>query len=467
MNKFLHIVRVGTHEDSFSEKEITPDDRQKHKEHIEPWLSALCQAEHLNLLVGSGLTTAIGELAGVESQSIMAVADLGDIEYAKEVNHAASQNAKSAERGQPNLEDQLRVIGQLIDGLSVIGDDKKEAWEAKQEELLDSLLQDVLSTERGIDLALTNKNCPEKANRIRRCLSGFLLPFISRSAPRERLHVFTTNYDRLIEYGCDLLGVRIMDRFVGSLTPVFRSTRLGIDMHYNPPGIHGEPRYLEGVIKFTKLHGSLDWRATEGPTGYPEVQRRGLPFGASGEHSVANELSNGQLIVYPNAAKDIETLEYPYAELFRDFAAAVCQHNSVLFTYGYGFGDDHVNRVLIDMLSIPSTHLAIISYNDAGGRLCSFLDKVPRESQVTLLVGPHFGDLPTLVDHYLPKAAIDKTTWRMVDLLKRRGIEKHSENEKDLSKKVAKKKAGKKNIEKRAEKGKEPSASSISRGSSG
>ena len=428
MNKSLHIVRAGTHQPLFSEEEIRPGD---HKKHIEPWLSALCQAEHLNLLVGSGLTTAIGELAGVASPS-MAVADLGDIEYAKEVNHATSQNAKSAERGdQPNLEDQLRVIGQLIEGLSVIGDDRQETWEAKREELLKSLLQDVLSTEHDIDLALTNKNCPEKANPIRRCLGGFLLPFVSRSAPRERLHVFTTNYDRLIEYGCDLLGVRIMDRFVGSLAPVFRSTRLGIDMHYNPPGIHREPRYLEGVIKFTKLHGSLDWRATKGPAGYPEVQRRGLPFGASEDHSATNELSNDQLIVYPNAAKDIETLEYPYAELFRDFAAAACQPNSVLFTYGYGFGDDHVNRVLIDMLSIPSTHLAIISYDDAGGRLCSFLDKASREDQITLLVGPHFGDLSTLVDYYLPKAAIDKTTWRMVDLLNRRSPEKHAKKEED------------------------------------
>ena len=426
MNKPLHWVRAGHYKHSFSEKELSPDD---HKEHIEPWLSALCQVEHLNLLVGSGLTLAIGKLAGVESQSIMAVTDFVDIEYAKEVNHEVRQSAKRAGRGdQPNLEDQLRVIGQLIDGLSVIGDDKKEAWETKREELLKSLLRNVLSTESKIDAVFTDEDCPEKADSIRKYLSGFLLPFVSRSAPRERLHVFTTNYDRLIEYGCDLLGVRIMDRFVGSLAPVFRSTRLGIDMHYNPPGIHGEPRYLEGVIKFTKLHGSLDWRATKGPAGYPEVQRRGLPFGASGDHLVANELSNGQLIVYPNAAKDIETLEYPYADLFRDFAAAICQPNSVLFTYGYGFGDDHVNRILIDMLSIPSTHLAIISYNDAGGRLCSFLDKAPRESQITLLVGHHFGDLPTLVDHYLPKAAIDKTTWRMVDLLKRQGKDPNASN---------------------------------------
>lgn len=130
------------------------------------------------------------------------------------------------------------------------------------------------------------------------------------------------------------------------------------------------------------------------------------------------------MLIYPNPAKDIETLEYPYAELFRDFAAAACQPNSVVVTYGYGFGDDHMNRILRDMLSIPSTHLVIISYDDAGGRLQGFCSRVGHEAQTTLLIGPHFGDLTTLVEHYLPKPAIDRTTWRMVDLLKRRVIPK-------------------------------------------
>ena len=105
---------------------------------------------------------------------------------------------------------------------------------------------------------------------------------------------------------------------------------------------------------------------------------------------------------------------------FADFAAAACRPNSVVVTYGYGFGDDHVNRVLRDMLSIPSTHLVVISFDDAKGRLPVFCENVGREAQITLLFGSHFGDLGTLVEHYLPKPAIDRTTWRMVELLGRR-----------------------------------------------
>jgi len=72
------------------------------------------------------------------------------------------------------------------------------------------------------------------------------------------------------------------------------------------------------------------------------------------------------------------------------------------------------------MLTIPSTHLAVIAFSDPDGRIEAFCDSVARPDQITLLLGNHFGDLQILVDHYLPKAAIDRVTWRMVELLGRR-----------------------------------------------
>ena len=425
-----HVVRAGTHCQCPTDE---PDPRE-HREHVEPWLSALFQAEHLNLLVGSGLTTAISKAAKAP------VVDMSPArfhcDYADAVENAAAVSAERLGRKEPNIEDQIRAVCELIGGLRVLagvaasnGDDSKlpgiaknllSKWEPALDKAIQSFLTKVLTTERDIRVALSNTQCQDCADRVRRLMGGFLLPFASRAATRERLHIFTTNYDRLIEYGCDLLGLRLVDRFVGNLAPVFHSSRLGVDLHYNPPGIRGEPRYLEGVVRLTKLHGSVDWRWSDGPSGGPEVQRCALPFGASDNHPEVSDRSGERLLVYPNPAKDVETLEYPYAELFRDFAAAACQPNAVVVTYGYGFGDDHVNRVLRDMLSIPSTHLVIISYDGTAGRLRAFYNHAAREAQITLLVGSHFGDLATLVDHYLPKPAIDRTTWRMVDLLKRR-----------------------------------------------
>ena len=82
--------------------------------------------------------------------------------------------------------------------------------------------------------------------------------------------------------------------------------------------------------------------------------------------------------------------------------------------------------------TIPSTHLVIISYDDPMGRIMRTYEKVYRPAQMTLLIGHHLGELKTLVDHYLPKPAIDRTTFRMAELLKARfGIEQAEKNDKD------------------------------------
>lgn len=424
-SRWTHRVRTG----SFETREVPSAEAvAQHRASIEPWLAALLQSEHLSLLVGSGLTTATAYLTKTD-QICMAADALGcprdDLILA-----AATRSAEAMGRGQANIEDLIRSARSVIDGLSVLGEDAQDDEFLKQAlalragvatalgKRLKSFLASVLATEGGIRDGLLAETLEGRAAR--RLLGSFLLTFASRTATRERLHVFTTNYDRLIEFGSDLVGLRIIDRFVGEMEPVFRTSRLGIDMHYNPPGIRGEPRYLEGVIRLTKLHGSIDWHHDRALGDGARIIRAALPFGARAEHPGAPTNPLDALMIYPNPAKDVETLAYPYAELFRDFSAATCQPNSVLVTYGYGFGDDHINRTIRDMLTIPSSHLAILSYDDAGGRIPRFCADVGRDDQITLLIGNHFGNLETLVEHYLPKPAIDRTTWRMVDLLNRR-----------------------------------------------
>jgi len=191
-------------------------------------------------------------------------------------------------------------------------------------------------------------------------------------------------------------------------------------MHYNPPGIRGEPRYLEGVARYTKLHGSVDWVQTG-----RDIRRIGLPLGADEVAPYLNVpgfqgVTENKLMIYPNAAKDQETANYPYVELFRDLASAVCRPNSTLVTYGYSFGDEHINRVIRDMLTIPSTHLVVISRDDSLGRIMKNYDDIGRSSQISLMIGPALADLSILTESFLPKASIDKTTSRMSELLKQR-----------------------------------------------
>jgi len=417
-----HIYRCGPIENyDLSDEDI--DNTDKFRKHIEPWLTAVFQSEHLSLLLGSGFTSGVASAAGGNAANMTKCEWTSELDLKEKVNEYAEQIAKACRRGAANIEDQLRAAMQLEAGLTVIGDERAALWKTEINKQLKSFMDSILDSERSILCSDTNKK--QNADDL---LVSFLLSFASRTTTRERPNLFTTNYDRLIEYGCDLAGLHVIDRFVGALSPVFRASRLNIDIHYNPPGIRGEPRYLEGVIRVCKVHGSIDWRWEN-----QELRRYGLPFGVPLNHPDIPKEPAGSVMIYPNPAKDVETLDYPYAELFRDFASAVCRPNSSLVVYGYGFGDDHVNRVIKDMLTIPSTHLVIIAWdqtdldnenapaNASRQRIVNFCQETGKRAQISLLLGSHFGDLETLVQNYLPKPAIDQITIRKTKLEEQRG----------------------------------------------
>lgn len=421
--KDKHILKIRENREP---QEISEENFKEEalRSEIEPWLTALFQSEHLSLLTGAGLSSAVHHIA--TSNTGAGMSKMVFSEFGKEIKLKSDESAKIAGRGEANIEDQIRVVNELIRGLEIY-------TSVNQNKELDGLIQKRETIVKELAVGIINftkeiLNCEKNIVKTKEfkpaeTLMSFLMSFASRSATRERLNIFTTNYDRVIEFGSELAGIHLLDRFEGTIFPIFRSSRLKLDMHYNPPGIRGEPRYLEGVAYITKLHGSIDWTYKDG-----YVRRIALPYGASDISMYSDE--GAPIMIYPNSSKDRETAEYPYLELFRDLAAAICRPNSTLVVYGYSFGDEHINRVIADMLSIPSTHLVIISYDDNSGRLNGFYNKVMRPAQITLLIGKRFGDLETLVKFYLPKSAIDRTTIRMVELLKARGIDiKNQKNE--------------------------------------
>lgn len=388
-------------------------DKPIYRSRIEPWLTSLFQSEHLSLLCGSGITNAISFLAGATGGTTMGTTTFTT--YKDEIKEAAEASAKVSGRGTGNIEDQIRTANDLLRGLKILKKHEATKLEKELNSIVSEFAKSILKSENGI--ATADEDNRENAYSV---LVNFLLSFASRTGNRERLNIFTTNYDRLIEVGAELAGIHLMDRFVGTMMPIFRSSRLNLDIHYNPPGIRGEPRYLEGVARLTKLHGSVDWVQND-----VEIRRIGLPFGADkiDPYLRAPGLYGAdalKLMIYPNSAKDRETAEYPYVELFRDFAASICRPNSTLVTYGYGFGDEHINRVIHDMLTIPSTHLVIISFDDPIGRILQFYYDSARYAQMSVLIGKNLGDITNLANDYLPKSAIDRTTIRMAELLQHR-----------------------------------------------
>lgn len=261
-------LRAGQETSWVSNEAFTQKDLRSR---IEPWLTSLFQSEHLSLLAGSGLTHAVHYLAAERGATSMGALPLG-VSYKGIINHASKISSGKANRKKGNLEDQLRVANELLRGLQILQKTgEASALQAELDAGMASFAHSILKSEEGIAAA-----GEAKREQALNTLVTFLMSFASRTGVRDRLNIFTTNYDRLIEAGAELAGLHLLDRFLGNLMPIFRSSRLDLDMHYNPPGIRGEPRYLEGVARFTKLHGSVDWVQTG-----KDIRRIGLPFGAA------------------------------------------------------------------------------------------------------------------------------------------------------------------------------------------
>lgn len=384
---------------------------------IEPWLTAIFQSEHFSLLVGAGLPIGLTYLADVTAQGMDRIEfDL----YKDKIKDWADKSALDLDRGKANIEDDFRSAIELLQGLRILADENAEMLETEINKKLEIFIRNIIRTEKEF-------NDSAKFQEALNVLKSFLISFSSRTATRERTNIFTTNYDRYLELALDSAGILTIDRFVGKIKPVFRNTKLELDYHYNPPGIRGEPRYVEGVIKYTKLHGSIDWKFDVN-----SITKLPIEFGVDENTNQIPKSPKDFSVIYPNSSKGMDTAYFPYSELFRDFSSSVCRPNSVVVTYGYGFGDTHINRVIEDMLTLPSTHLVIISFDNASGRIQKLYEKM-NPAQVTLIVGNHIGSLQNLVENYLPKAAIDRIQERLVKTLEKRGISAHSnkENEKN------------------------------------
>ena len=174
------------------------------RKEIEPWLTSLFQSEHLSLLAGTGLTTAIhyrvtGKSPDGFSNRTYAVFD-------KQIQAEAKRSAKETGRGEPNPEDQLRSALRLAEGLNILVDgadsDSLKSLKAELATLntdidaaIRSLIEGILGLECGV---ISQSEQREDALLI---LVSFLMSFASRTGTRDRLHVFTTNYDRLSNLG--------------------------------------------------------------------------------------------------------------------------------------------------------------------------------------------------------------------------------------------------------------------------
>ena len=201
------------------------------------------------------------------------------------------------------------------------------------------------------------------------------IPFLAKLAARDtnlgRTHLFTLNYDTLFEQAMEELGIQYFDGFSGKTNARFDPAVYGLDIYYPGDVAEGRVRRFDKFLQFYKLHGSIHWQVDE--SGIIRARHRDLGFAEQyrpadaakkAENLVSPEFQSiSSFGILPTSQKFTQTLDMPYAHLFRLFHARLNQPQTFFLVLGYGFGDDHVTRIIETALMNPSLVMLVVEPN--------------------------------------------------------------------------------------------------------
>ncbi|MDE0261616.1 MAG: SIR2 family protein [Bryobacterales bacterium] len=383
---------------------------------LEAHLAAVVRLEHVGVLLGAGASVG-GELGG------MTVASLWD--------HFTSKFPQSATW----LRNENFVSSEAVVNVEALTDKLEIArleWERvnRSQDLLNlkSARADVLrSVVRAAVLqprwwkspSAVDLNCVELASH-----RGLLQKLTSARQPGQPSPwVFSTNYDLAVEWAAETVGLKVANGFDGLHRRVFSPHNF--DLGYRNMLARGEARFGTYSIYLAKLHGSLTWQTAEDGTVEEHSAGHLWPRIRNFLTGKVDEIPGN--IVYPSAAKYLQTVGFVLGELFRRLTEFLARPQSCLITSGYSFSDDHLNRILSSALQNPTLQLVIYAPEAARDgpdlRLEKTSEWVQRiaaidSPQVTIIGGGSDAHLSALVEHLPDPAIFDEQAARIREMIK-------------------------------------------------
>lgn len=145
------------------------------------------------------------------------------------------------------------------------------------------------------------------------------------------VHIFTTNYDLLIEQAFEESAAPYFDGFIGSKKAFF-----DLGAVENEKLLH--PRWT----RLWKVHGSINWRLIERKGKKSVVRSDGFSEDQS-------------YLIYPSHLKYDESRKMPYLAMLDRLKDFLMAPSAVLFILGYSFGDEHINDLFRQTLKANPT----------------------------------------------------------------------------------------------------------------
>ncbi|MCA9474177.1 MAG: SIR2 family protein, partial [Nitrospira sp.] len=169
--------------------------------------------------------------------------------------------------------------------------------------------------------------------------------------------VFSTNYDLFNERAMDRSGIPYSNGFSGTVERRFNPATYRLALAEQLDITSRRWAAVDGFVHFCKLHGSVNW--IEEDTGLYPIRESHAPL----------DPSKDRVMIYPTPSKQTVSFGSPYSDMFREFQRQVVQDQSVLVILGFSFGDEHVNNIIFQGLTLP------------GFRLVAFMD--PNTNDIT------------------------------------------------------------------------------------
>ncbi|MDH0303332.1 MULTISPECIES: SIR2 family anti-phage-associated protein [unclassified Pseudomonas] len=337
---------------------------------LEAYLASLLRLENIGLLLGAGASVAAGGLTMIALWTRFVTESPEDANWMVEHGFLRQDAITLPRPVTPNFE-------HLIDSLEIALSD----W-TRQMGMFDSNPIDYAAGEQELEENLGNLK-KVKAALFRTVVNAALLrqewwlspsgvesdddslasqrtilqKLVSARQPGQSSPwVFTTNYDLAIEWAAESIDLQVSNGFLGTHTRRFSPQ--SFDLGFRNTQARGEARFGVYNIYLAKLHGSLTWKQERGQVfevAAPLAHQRIEAFMAERD---GEDLG---LMVMPRAAKYMDTIGYVLGELFRRFAEFMSKPQSCLILCGYGFGDEHINRLIRSALLNPTLQLVIYS----------------------------------------------------------------------------------------------------------
>lgn len=285
-----------------------------------------------------------------------------------------------------NLERLMEVLHSLLFLLRRSADAKHQARVATVQSVIDKVKEFLWA--RCTDGAFAHGD-----PSVLELYESFYRKLVLRDRSLPRPWVFTTNYDLFNERAMDRLGLPYANGFSGVIERRFNPATFRYALAEQLDLTSRKWSAVDGFVYLCKLHGSISW--TEDDHGLFPI-RELWPTD-----------SPSKVMIFPTPAKQNSSLGSPYADLFREFQFRIVREQSVLITAGFAFGDEHLNNIIYQGLTIPTFRLIIFADPDSPGEIAKL--RALNDPRIWIIGGDgpapgqraHYFDM--IVDHFMPQ----------------------------------------------------------------